>query len=192
MAAQQSEDAALAQRASEGDERAFTALVERYQQPAFNFALRLLGSYDDAADAAQQGFVQLYLNLPELDTSRPIRPWLFRAIRNRCIDLIRQRRTVSLSAAVPGEEGEWPAIEDQLADPDPLPEDLVERADLQELLTAAIDRLPTRYREVVSMRYTTDMTFAEMGEVLGLPENTAKIHFHRAKALLRQALKDVM
>jgi RNA polymerase sigma-70 factor (ECF subfamily) len=183
-------DEALARRARNGDEDAFAALVERYQGPAFNFALRFLGSYDDAADAAQQGFVQLFVALPGLDLSRPIRPWLFRTIRNRCIDVLRQRRTLSLSTA--GEEGtgQGAVVGEHLTDVDPLPEQVVERTDLQQLLVAAIGDLPPRYRDVVALRYTTDLTYAEMGEVLGIPENTAKIHFHRAKALLREALRD--
>lgn len=191
-AARPPDDDALARRAAEGDEAAFAGLVELYQRAAFNFAYRLLGSYDDAADAAQQGFVQLYLSLPSLDLSRPIRPWLFRAVRNRCIDMLRQRRTVSLSTDDADQAGNTGATADQLADPGPLPEELAERADLQQLLAAAIARLPPRYREVVALRYTTDLTFAELGAALGVPENTAKIHFHRAKSQLRQELRDLL
>jgi RNA polymerase sigma-70 factor (ECF subfamily) len=189
------DDMALARRARAGDDAAFAALVERYQQGIFNFAYRLLGDYDEAADAAQQGFVQLYLSLPGLDLSRPVRPWLFRTVRNRCIDVIRQRRAVPLGIAghtADDDPAHGPASPaDTLADPDPLPDELVERADLQQLLSAAIRRLPDRYREVVALRYTTDLTFGEVADALGIPENTARIHFHRAKARLRAALKEL-
>lgn len=190
--AEEASDQALAHRARAGDQSAFAALVERYQRAAFNFAYRLLGSYDDAAEATQQGFVQLYTSLPDLDLSRPLRPWLFRTLRNRCIDLLRQRRTVSLTAEERDEEGEPTALVEQVADPAPLPAELVERADLQQLLAAAIQRLPPKYRQVVALRYTTDLTFAEIAQVLGEPENTCKIHFHRAKVLLRAALRDLL
>jgi RNA polymerase sigma-70 factor (ECF subfamily) len=188
------DDEALARRAREGDEGAFAALVQRYQGPVFNFAYRLLGDYDDAVEAAQQAFVQLYTALPALDLERPLRPWLFRILRNRCIDAIRQRRSASLSAGRGREEDDEPggSLGDTLRDPDPLPEDLLERADLQNLLVAAISRLPPRYREVVALRYTTELTFAEIADALGIPENTAKIHFHRAKARLREALRGLI
>ncbi len=185
-------DEALARRARAGDEAACAALVERYQGAAFNFAYRLLGNYDDAVDAAQQGFIQLFGALPSLDLSRPIRPWLFRTIRNRCIDLLRQRRTVPLRVPDDEDDGGSAAWRQEPVDPAPLPDEVAERADLQQLLSAAISRLPPRYREVVALRYTSDLTFAEIAEVLGVPENTAKIHFHRAKALLRQALRDLL
>ena len=185
-------DEALAHRARDGDEAAFAALVERHQTAAFNFAYRYLGDYDEAADAAQNGFVQLFVSLPQLDLERPLKPWLFRTIRNRCIDMIRQRKTVSLDASRYDEEGESLTPADRLADDDPLPDEVAERGDLQQLLSAAIRRLPDRYRDVVALRYTTDMTFGELAEALGIPENTARIRFHRAKSLLRAALKELL
>jgi RNA polymerase sigma-70 factor (ECF subfamily) len=181
-------DEQLARRARAGSEAAFAALVERHQTAAFNFAYRYLGDYDEATDAAQNGFVQFFLSLPDLDLDHPIKPWLFRTIRNRCIDALRQRRTVSLST---GDE-DAPHAEDQLADTDPLPDEIVERGDLQQLLSAAIRRLPDRYRDVVALRYTTDMTFGQLAEALGIPETTARIHFHRAKALLRKELREFL
>ena len=58
------------------------------------------------------------------------------------------------------------------------------------MLQAAIGALPPRYRAVVALRYSSDLTFGEIGAVLDLPENTVKTHFQRAKALLRTALRD--
>ena len=76
----------------------------------------------------------------------------------------------------------------QLADQSPLPEDLAERTDLQRILSDAIATLPERYRAVVSMRYATDLTFAEIAIALNLSENTANTFFQRAKAILREDL----
>src|SRR6266446_5182701 len=78
------------------DSAAFEALVRRHQSAVFNFCFRMLGQGDDAADVAQETFVQLYSHLGRLDEREPIAPWLFRVARNRCIDIIRRRRTVPL------------------------------------------------------------------------------------------------
>src|SRR5207245_8404741 len=75
---------------------AFEALIRRHQVPLYNFCLRMLAQADDAADVAQETFVQLYSHLDRLDEYQPIAPWLFRVARNRCVDLIRRRRPVSL------------------------------------------------------------------------------------------------
>src|SRR5881397_4008521 len=86
------------------DPAAFEALVRRHQTTLYNFCLRMLGQPDDAADVAQETFVQLYSHLGRLDEQEPLAPWLFRVARNRCIDLIRRRRTVPLQ--LPDESGE--------------------------------------------------------------------------------------
>jgi len=72
--------------------------------------------------------------------------------------------------------------------PHPLPEDIAERHDLQERLLKAIKGLPPRFRSVVFLRYSAQLTFPEIGKALGMPEATAKTYFSRAKPLLRASL----
>ena len=168
------------------DPAAFEALVRRHQVPVYNFCLRMLGQGDDAADVAQETFVQLYRHLGRLDEREPIAPWLFRVARNRCIDIIRRRRTVPLR--VTDDSGEMSLASDP-ADEAPLPEEMVERADLQRVLSAAIAELPPAYAEVVALRYAGDRSFAEIAAILDCDEGAARVRFHRAKALLRRHLR---
>jgi RNA polymerase sigma factor (sigma-70 family) len=179
-------DEELAARAAAGDAAAFEQLFRRHQAALVNFAFRMLGDPDEAADAAQQAFVQVYLNLPRARLDLAFKPWLYRIARNQCLDRLRRRR---LAGPI---ERDLDADEETLfdtRDTDPLPEELLERRDLQRLLAEAIQALPERYRAVVAMRYVTDLTFAEIGQALGVPENTAKTFFQRAKALLREYLR---
>jgi RNA polymerase sigma-70 factor (ECF subfamily) len=171
------------------DPAAFEALVRRHQGPLYNFCLRMLGSAEDAADVAQETFVQLYSHLRRLDEHEPLAPWLFRVARNRCIDLIRRRRTVSLA---PADDTSEASSAFEPADTEPLPEELAERADLQRLLADAISQLPTAYAEVVALRYAGDRSFAEIAAILDCDEGAARVRFHRAKNLLRQYLRDAM
>lgn len=165
---------------------AFEALIGRHQGPLFNFCLRMLGQTEDAADVAQETFVQLYSHLGRLDEREPISPWLFRVARNRCIDIIRRRRTVPLGVSNDANDGPVPM---EPADEEPLPEELAERADLQRLLTSAIAALPPAYAEVVSLRYAGERSFAEIAQILDCDEGTARVRFHRAKTLLRRHLR---
>jgi RNA polymerase sigma-70 factor, ECF subfamily len=165
---------------------AFEALVRRHQTTLYNFCLRMLGQPDDAADVAQETFVQLYSHLGRLDEQEPLAPWLFRVARNRCIDLIRRRRTVPLQ--LPDESGEG-GLTLEPADDDPLPDEMAERADLQRLLSAAIAELPPAYAEVVALRYAGDRSFAEIALILDVDEGAARVRFHRAKGLLRRHLR---
>lgn len=174
--------------AQAGDADAFETLVRRYTQPLYAFATRLLGSPDDAADVTQHTFVQCYHALPRLRADTPLRPWFFRVARNRCLDLLRQRKP--LHSPTPRDDADDADALAALADSGPSLEALAERSDLQRLLTEAIADLPPKYREVVALRYEGDLTFAEIAETLGIPENSAKTLFQRAKGMLRLALRE--
>lgn len=181
-------DEALLVRAQGSDSDAFEMLVRRYTQPLYAFATRILGSADDAADVVQHTFIQCYNALPRLRADTALRPWFYRVARNRCLDLIRQRRT---------QPAEWPREDEEelnalaaIADSGPSLESLAERRDLQRLLAEAIAGLPPKYREVVILRYDGNLTFGEIAETLGIPENSAKTLFQRAKTMLRLALRE--
>ncbi len=161
---------------------AFEALVRRHQGPLYNFCLRVLARADDAADVAQETFVQLFSHLDRIDEREALAPWLFRVARNRCIDVIRRRRTLPLQGA---------ANQLEAIDEEPLPDELAERADLQRLLAEAIAQLPPNYAEVVALRYAADRSFAEIGAILDCDEGAARVRFHRAKNLLRQHLRAI-
>jgi RNA polymerase sigma factor (sigma-70 family) len=182
-------DQALLRRIQAGDREAIEYLIDRYQRSLYNFALRFLGDGDAAADIVQHAFIQLFTHADELHTEEGLRPWLFRVARYRCLDELRRRRAIPFSQMNASDDDDSQLPLDQISDPSPLPDALAERDDLQQILADAIAALPVKYREVVTLRYVADLSFAEIGQVLGLPEATAKTHFHRAKPLLRAFLR---
>ncbi|HLI07232.1 MAG TPA: RNA polymerase sigma factor [Ktedonobacteraceae bacterium] len=181
-------DGILAQQAMTGDQYAFEALVHRYSTPLFTFIYRFLNDYDHACDILQQVFLQLYISLPTLRTGEPLKAWLFQVARNRCLDELRRKRAIHFSEleAVSDEEELSPLF--TMPDTRPLPEELAERHDVQDHLQRAIQALPLKFRSVVLLRYISQLSFAEIGQMLNMPEATAKTYFQRAKPLLRAAL----
>lgn len=183
-------DMMLAQRILEGDQIAFEGFVHRYSSPLFNFICRFLGDYDQASDVLQQVFLRFYISLPNLGANEPFKPWLFQVARNCCVDELRRRRRYAIHFSQMENEspdGELSFLTD-IPDPGPLPEELIERRDLQEVLQENIQTLPPKFRAVVLLRYSAQLSFAEIGKALSMPEATAKTYFHRAKVLLRKTL----
>jgi RNA polymerase sigma-70 factor (ECF subfamily) len=183
-------DGVLAQQILEGDEDAFALLVQRYNSPLFNFICRFMNDYDAASDVLQHVFTQLYLTLPTLRTGEPLKPWLFRVARNRCLDEFRRKKGIPFSELQMASEDDELSPLEAIPDTSPLPEDIAERHDLQAMLQQAISTLPPKFRAVVLLRYTSQMSFAEIAHTLQIPEATAKTYFQRAKPRLREALKD--
>lgn len=183
-------DGILAQQSLAGDQEAFEKLVQRYSSSLFNFICRFLSDYDAASDILQQVFTQLYISLPNLRTGEPLKAWLFQVARNRCLDELRRKRVIHFSELQATNEDDDLSPLAIIPDNSPLPEDIAERHDLQKILQAAIAALPPKFRAVVLLRYTAQMSFSEIGRSLQMPEATAKTYFQRAKPLLRATLKD--
>lgn len=181
-------DEELAQHALAGDFRAFEELVRRYHRPLLKFAYDILHNYDDASDVLQQTLIQLHASLPQRCPTASFKSWAFVITRNKCLDQLRKRRMLTFTQ-LEFEDPEQSELE-EIYDPTPLPQDLMEIQHTRQILKEAIATLPNRYRAVVMLRYTSDLSFNQIGQLLNIPEGSAKTFFQRAKLQLRRYLKD--
>ena len=184
-------DGVLVWQALAGDQCAFELLVNRYHQPLVSYIRGFLKDNDQIYDVLQHVYLQLYLSLPILLRNVSLRAWLFQVARNRCLDELRKRRR---RAEVPystleredGEEGLSPL--EAIPDPEPLPEEMAESIELHGSLHAAIVSLPPKIRSIVHLHCFKQLSFAEIGRTLNMPETTVKTTFYRSLPLLRRAL----
>ena len=178
-------DGFLVGQALAGDQDAFACLCNRYQRQLVGLIQGLLKDHDQSYDILQQVYLQLYLSLPILIRNVSLKGWLFQVARHRCLDELRRRRRrpeVSFSALEreDGEEGLSPL--EALADRQPLPEELTESNEFHGSLHDALVSLPPQLRSIVQLRCFRQLTFAEIGRTLNLPETTVKTSFYRACA----------
>lgn len=182
-------DDALVHRVHVGDQNAFEMLVNRYSALLLLLISRMVRDEHLAHDVLQRVFIQLYRSLPRLVVGETLRAWLSQVARHCSIDELRRRRPILFSEIEPfPDEGEYACLT-TLPDPDLQPEEQVELHELRELLLDAIEILPVRYRAVVLLRYTTQLSFREIGQALSIPETTAKTYFYRARKPLRALLR---
>lgn len=178
-------DAELMARVADRDTDAFAALYRRYERPVFAVLLRLGGQRALAEDWLQEAFTRVWLAAGTHDPARgAVKPWIYAiALNTARSELARKRhRTphVSLDAAaldLPDTGGGERALATRLDDES--------RASA---LAAALRELPDYLREVVVLRCSRELTFAEIAEVTGSPEGTLKSRFHRAMLALRGRL----
>lgn len=178
-------DEALLQRASGRDADAFAQLYRRYERPVFAVLLRLGGQRALAEEWLQEAFTRVWLAAGSHDPARGrVKPWIYAiALNTARSDLARKRhRTphvsidaaeLELSAAAAEERQVAARLDDE------------KRA---RALAAALCELPDYLREVVVLRCSRELSFAEIAEVTGSPEGTLKSRFHRAMLTLRGRL----
>ena len=184
-------DGTLVKRALAGDQCAFDCLVSRYHRFLAAYIQDLLKDDEQVSDVLQQVFLQLFLSLPILLRTVPLKAWLLQVARNRCLDELRRRRRqattpFSTLERLYGEEA--PSLVEAIPDPQLLPEEVVERTDLYCSLHQAIASLPAKFRSVVLLHCFNQLTFAEIGRKLHMPASTAKTYYYRSLPHLRSAL----
>ncbi len=173
----------LIRRAQAGDADAFSALVAEHQQFAFNLALRVVGDPNEAEDVAQEAFVRAWLALANFRGQAQFRTWLYRIVTNLCCNRLPRLRRDLLAM---GEEAAGHIPDERDLDP----ASSVEAEERRAFLHQQIEALPESYRLVVSLRYQQELSYEEIASVLSLPVGTVKTGLFRARARLRDALRD--
>lgn len=180
-------DEELAASAQRGNKDAFASLVAVHQRKTYGLALHMLRSPEDAADAAQEAFMRCYASLDRYDRAQSFGGWLYRIAYNHCLDLLRQKRRTPQTVH---DSGSGDGLVESTPDNGPGVEELVERSESAERLRAAIDDLSDEHRLVLILRYTVDLPYDQMAEVVGVPESTVTMRLFHAKRALRARLKE--
>lgn len=176
------EDTTLVRRTLSGDQEAFSALVEKYKDPVFNVAYRMLGNPTEAEDVAQEAFVRAYTQLHTYKDSHRFSTWLLSIASHLSIDQLRRRRFLALPLEnVPFLE--W------IADVGPGPEQSALRRETADDMQRILDTLPVKYRAVLLLRYWHDFSYEEIAQTLELTPALVKARLHRARELVARTMK---
>jgi RNA polymerase sigma-70 factor, ECF subfamily len=173
--------------AQQGDDEAFTRLVETYQTPVFNLCYRMLGEPESAEDAAQETFLRAYQHLSRYDRKRPFATWLLSIAAHYCIDRLRRRKFAMFSMDAEDEEGNTFEYPDADA-PNPEAESI--KGQMQDRVHALLQDLDNTDRAAVIMRYWYDYSEKETAESLRLTVSAVKSRLHRARKSLAGMWQD--
>lgn len=174
----------LVERSRKGDGDAFGELYRAFESDVARLCLRLLGSPEDAEDAAHETFLRARNGLDRYALGRPFRPWLLGIASHLAIDRLRRRRTERRLFAPEAQSPEEIAA----GGPSPLQRE-IDEAQRRRLL-AAIDALPDHYRAPVVLRYYAELEIAEIAGLLEVSRNQVATLLFRARRRLREALGD--
>jgi RNA polymerase sigma-70 factor, ECF subfamily len=179
-------DHELLARVAGGDTEAFTILYGRYERPVFGVLFRLAGRRALAEEWLQETFPRVWRAAATHDPSRgAVRSWIFAIALNTARR--QMSRLSSRATHVPIDETGLGLRDDGA----PGEGQLAERLDARrrrEAVAGALAELPDFLREVIVLRCSRELSFAEIAEVTGAPQGTLKSRFHRGVAALRERL----
>ncbi|MDR2138151.1 MAG: RNA polymerase sigma-70 factor [Tannerella sp.] len=165
--------------AMEDDESAFKLLFYRFFTPLCVYAMRYVPNREDSEDIVQETFLKLWKNRKSVVINSSFRNFLVTSVKNACIDLLRRQDT-ELAGKI--QFAHPPANES--------PEDLYAVTELEQMLNAALAKLPENIRTAFEMNRFKGKTYSEIAETQQISVKTVEAYMTRALKLLRGELKD--
>ena len=165
-------DTELVRRFKSGDDGAFDAIVERFQDRIFRLASVSLIDQQNAADVTQEVLVRSHKGLRGFRFRAEPFTWVYRTTKLVCREFNRRRRTE--------------ALDGDLADTSATPERLVADYERMQRVRELVAGLPDRQREVVMLRIFEDLSVRETAKAMGASEGTVKALLHKAKDRLEK------
>lgn len=173
------EELCIIARAKEGDAAAFEMLVQTYQNSVYRLALRMCGNAHDAEEVAQEAFVAAWKGLPNFRGESKFSSWLYQLTSHAAVDFLRREKR---------HRGNEPIEEQTHLAAEGSPAEAAETAELQAAVQQALQELSPEHREIFLLRQMQQLSYDEIGRLLGLESGTVKSRLNRAKKQLQQNL----
>lgn len=167
----------------EGDQQAYSLLVDRYQRYVFTLTLRFMKTREDAEEVAQDIFIKAYRSLADFRGASKFSTWLYTIVNTTCITFLRKKKleTHSLDHEKVFEAAD--SIDSGMR------ANLVEQKSRISMVNQAIALLGTDDAEIITLFYKSEQTLEEVAAILGIAPNAAKVRLHRARTRLKDKME---
>ena len=178
-------DSILIERAVQGDESAFAALIGRYHPAVLRTVYRSLGNVTDVEDVVQEVYMRVLLSLKRFKRKYPFGPWILRIAHNYCIDQLRRKKAHKHQLWSELTEGEQKKILAKLAcsqgdhdveTPDP--------SQQLKIALALLDGLKPKHRTAFILKVLEGHSYEMIASIQGVPQSTARVRVSRARSQL--------
>ena len=175
-------DLLLVELARNGNEKAFSNLLNRYRDSIYFMLLKMVNNSSDAEDLTIEAFGKAFRNLDSFIPEFAFSTWLFKIATNNCIDFIRKKQVspTPIDQLQDDMDNLTVNIQSDLPDPE---ETLINDQKIA-VLRDIVSQLKPRYRNLIELRYYKEYSYEEIASELKLPIGTVKAQLYRAKSLL--------
>jgi RNA polymerase sigma-70 factor (ECF subfamily) len=166
-----------------GNQQAYTVLVNRYQNYVFTLAQRMIKNREDAEEVAQDAFIKAYKFLVNFRGESKFSTWLYTIVHNSCITFLRKKKVEihSLDNGALFERAD--NIESGMR------ANTVEQKSRQAMVNEAIAMLSADDAQIITLFYKAEQSLEETAQVLGIEVNAAKVRLHRARTRLKEKME---
>ena len=166
-----------------GDYNVYSLLVERYKSYVFTLTLRFIKSREDAEEVSQDIFIKAYRALADFKGTAKFSTWLYTIVNTTCITFLRKKK---LDVRSLDDEKTFEIADNQDSG---FRANQVEQKSRQSMVNQAIAMLSPDDAQIITLFYKNEQSLEEIGQILGLEVNTAKVRLHRARARLKEKME---
>ncbi|MBP1925080.1 RNA polymerase sigma factor (sigma-70 family) [Sedimentibacter acidaminivorans] len=170
----------------EGDEEAFTQIVNLYKNYIFAIILNFIKDYGEAENVAQEVFLQIYASLSTYD-NKNFKGWIGKIAANKSIDWIRKKKSRFREEAF---DNTTDMIDSMVSDQNNNPEISLVDKERKEMLTKVISNIPEIYRNTIEKFYFQDKSYEQISKEEDVPIKTIASRLYRAKILLKEKWRE--
>jgi len=174
-----------------GDTSSFEKLVKKHKRSVVNIIYQFIGDKDEVEDLAIEVFLRVYKAAKSYKAKAKFTTWLYRITTNLCLNEIRKKgkiRTISLSKPILTEEGKEEELIERIADPCPLPQEILEEKERNALIRKAVDSLPAKQKAAITLQIYAGLSYKEMSKVLGCSVKSVERRLYWARTNLKEKL----
>jgi RNA polymerase sigma-70 factor (ECF subfamily) len=176
-------DQELITRVLRGEQQAFGVLVQRYQNMAFTIAYRYANNREDAEELAQSAFLKAYNNLGTFRGDAKFSTWFYTIVSSLCLSHLRKKKQQIASL-----DDEHVFARADNFDSGSRANQVEARSKAQ-MVRLALDMLSPPDAQVLNLFYQGEQSLEEIGRIMEIDANTAKVRLHRARQKLKQVLE---
>jgi RNA polymerase sigma-70 factor, ECF subfamily len=182
----------LIRRCQAGEESGYAEFYQAYSSQVYTLSCRILNNREWANDAVQEIFIKAFRGLKNFQFQSRISTWLHRITINQCRDMLREKSRRPAIYTPPGNDtDEVDNLIDRIPDSNPSPGQEQNTKELRQKILEAVNRLPPEYSETFYLKEFEDLSYAEIGQILGCRIGTIKSRIFRARELLQQELAEL-
>lgn len=183
-------DQKLVERAQQGDNRAFDALVLKYQQRVIQLVARFVND-GDAPDVAQEAFIKAYRALPNFRGQSAFYTWLYRIAINTAKNFLVSRKRRPADQDIDVADAELYGHTAHLSDSD-TPEAAVLTEEIRKVVMSTIEQLPPDLRTAISLREFDGLSYEDIAAAMDCPVGTVRSRIFRARAAIDENLRPLL
>ena len=177
------EDRLLAQRILNGDVNAFGEIIKSTRALVGSIVFKMTANSADGADLIQDVYLKAFKNLKTFKFESRLSTWIARIAYNTCLNFIKKK--------TPGLPDTIDNSADNTVENANSTEAYLDEKELKTILTSEIEKLPLVYKTIINLYHQEQLSYNEIGTIMGLPEGTVKSYLFRARKLLKNNISAI-